>query len=293
MSSWTSWVILFPAGRIIAHMNMAQPMPRGYKDLPGIAPGNIDYSIKAPTTKPCQGKPAAPPRQTLHAGSNVHTVIEGGATHGGGHCQFALSYDGVTFVTLLTVVDTCLIDSLTYEVPLPATAPASSHAVYAWTWINRIGNREYYWNCADVVLDSAVTDGSVTGPKLLVVNIMGQPIVPEWQGTDKVGTALLEKRPIISITNSGGVSTLPSPPPGSSSDPFNPNLPPGSYDPSSGGGGNPSNSNWPNINDFLNVSQPGLIWLYSLLLTLGLFTIGVCVWRCKKRKSRNTRANKV
>ncbi|RKP04570.1 hypothetical protein THASP1DRAFT_11716, partial [Thamnocephalis sphaerospora] len=160
-----------------AHMEMTNPPPRGYKGLPGVT--NIDYSLSSPAQQICQGKPAGPIAATFQAGSNIAVTLDGGAPHGGGHCQFSLSYDGgKTFVVLKDVMDTCMVDSLHYSVPLPATAPGSKRAIFAWSWINAVGNREYYMNCADVAIKGPAK-GKLSGKQMLVANILGGEIVPE------------------------------------------------------------------------------------------------------------------
>ncbi|RKP07624.1 hypothetical protein THASP1DRAFT_8735, partial [Thamnocephalis sphaerospora] len=166
-----------------AHMYMDNPPPRGFQGLKGEK--NVDYDIMSPATKMCQGKTRTAPITTvLTAGqtTKVRLVQPGNdiiTRHDGGHCQFAISYDGgKTFVVLKTVEQRCIIDSLNYDVPIPASAPSSSNAIFAWTWINATGNREYYMNCADVIIKGK-DGGSITGPKLLVVNILGGPTVPE------------------------------------------------------------------------------------------------------------------
>jgi hypothetical protein len=190
---------------VAAHMAMSYPPPRGHKNLPGVK--NIDYSITSPTQLMCQGKEAGPIAATLKAGTNLNVVLEGGAVHGGGHCQFSMSYDGgKTFVVLKDVMDTCMIDSLQYSVPIPENAPSSDHAIFAWSWINAIGNREYYMNCADVVVEGK-PNGSITGKKLLVVNTPGTPTVPEFgSGKDTVSPKLFAERPTITVTNGGYVT---------------------------------------------------------------------------------------
>lgn len=47
--------------------------------------------------------------------------------------------------------------TLTYDFTVPSHAP-SGEALFAWTWQNKIGNREFYMDCAVVQIDSA--DGS-------------------------------------------------------------------------------------------------------------------------------------
>ena len=193
---------------VSAHMNLAYPYPRGYKLLPGITSASIDYSITSPTTRPCQGKPPAPPVQTFQAGTPIHTRFAGEAEHGGGHCQFALSYDqGNTWVVIHTIKDTCLANGArAYSIPFAENLPASEHAVFAWTWINRMGNREYYWNCVDMTIQSSVSSGNVYGKQLLVANIMNGPTIPEWPAgkPDALGDALLDARKPVMVAVSQG-----------------------------------------------------------------------------------------
>jgi hypothetical protein len=194
---------LLAASLADAHMNLASPLPRGHRHLGHVT--NIDYSLSSPASAPCQGKPPAPPEQTIHAGTVLRTRYEGGAAHGGGHCQYALSYDhGATWLTIHTIVERCLVGTVEHDVPLPAGLPPSDHAHLAWTWVNRVGNREYYWNCVDVRVASNGT--AAGGKELLVVNILGRPVVPEWpeNGKDVVGEALLAARKDIRLISVGG-----------------------------------------------------------------------------------------
>jgi hypothetical protein len=93
-----------------------------------------------------------------------------------------------------------MIDSLNYRVPLPETAPASSHAIFAWTWINATRNSEYYMNCVDAVINGP-GNGTIISPELLVANIFGGPTIPEWgTGTDVVTPVLLAVRPTITVS---------------------------------------------------------------------------------------------
>ncbi|KAI8874477.1 hypothetical protein GQ42DRAFT_113835, partial [Ramicandelaber brevisporus] len=107
-----------------------------------------------------------------------------GNIHSGGHCQFAVSYDGgATFVVLQTVIHTCFVDSnrLNFNIPLPATAPTSDKVVFAWSWNNAVGNREQYSNCWDARVDGMNTGGYIVGPKLLLANYgPSSPYIPEF-----------------------------------------------------------------------------------------------------------------
>jgi len=71
----------------------------------------------------------------------------GSATHNGGSCQFALSYDNAaTFGVIHEVVGGCPMDS-SYSFMVPAGVPAGKNVVFAWTWFNKSGNREMYMDC--------------------------------------------------------------------------------------------------------------------------------------------------
>ncbi|KAK9760405.1 hypothetical protein K7432_015590, partial [Basidiobolus ranarum] len=184
----------------VAHMEMIQPPPRHSKYNPTFQ-GTPDYNMVNPLgTFPCKGYEQGNVVQTVQAGSAISVKINGIATHNGGHCQFAISYDGgKTFAVLSTIYSNCIISSLDYSVTIPSTAGASKNVIFAWTWINKIGNREYYMNCADIEITGS-SDGYITGPSLLVVNLPGYTTIPEFpQDGPNDGRDLLAARPTITI----------------------------------------------------------------------------------------------
>jgi hypothetical protein len=75
-----------------SHMQLQHPLPRGD---PSGAAGPADYNLNAPmaSTAMCKGKPPGAPQATFHAGEVIPVTFKGSARHGGGLCQFALSYD--------------------------------------------------------------------------------------------------------------------------------------------------------------------------------------------------------
>jgi len=188
-------------------MEMQYPAPRQSKFGP--SGGTIDYSSSAPEgsgrVHPCSGKPAGPVTATFAAGSSLNVKIVGSAPHGGGHCQFSMSYDkGTTFVVIQDALGTCPLEG-SYSVKIPAGAP-SGQAIFAWSWINAVGNREYYMNCADV----QVTGGGngFSGPKMLVANLPGFPTIPEFKANANAAADLFSARPVAKV--GGGGTAAPS-----------------------------------------------------------------------------------
>jgi len=145
-----------------AHMQLLSPPPYRAKNNPN-AGSNIDYSMTAPLSGPAQfpckgyqsdfGTPAGASVATWAAGSAEKFSVTGGATHGGGSCQAALSYDkGATFTVITSFVGSCpLSDGAEFDFTVPSDAPAGD-AIFAWLWYNKIGNREIYMNCATVTI---------------------------------------------------------------------------------------------------------------------------------------------
>jgi len=197
-------------------MEMKYPAPR-LSEYAGIWDyTQIDYDMNAPLNmkgnKLCQGKPAMQPTATFNAGQSFTVQIVGSAPHGGGHCQFALSYDGGnTWVVIADALRTCPLGG-NYAVTIPSTAPASDKVAFAWTWVNAVGNREYYMNCADIIIKNAAGSGGyVTGKKLLIVNQPGYPTVGEFMGNTETGLDLFNARPTITVRASGTTSPSPTP----------------------------------------------------------------------------------
>ncbi|OBT50199.1 hypothetical protein VE04_08804 [Pseudogymnoascus sp. 24MN13] len=85
------------------------------------------------------------------AGSEQKFTIVGGAPHDGGSCQASLSFDsGKTFKAIHSYIGNCpLVPDYKFTVPADAKA---GPAVFAWTWFNKVGNREMYMNCASVTI---------------------------------------------------------------------------------------------------------------------------------------------
>lgn len=202
MQSLLKFIFLFAAtySAVNAHMKMVQPTPRGTFEP-------IDYDLQSPLGPdrpyPCGGKPAGKVTATMEAGKYFDVQLGGGAPHDGGHCQFGVSYDQKTWVVIHTVVRECMRkEGLNYKIKVPADIPSSEHAVFAWTWINSAGNREYYMNCADIRITGSQSK-SLSGLELFIGNIDGHPIIPEMDGnvpSSKDGRQYLSQRKTITFT---------------------------------------------------------------------------------------------
>ncbi|RKP36353.1 hypothetical protein BJ085DRAFT_31726 [Dimargaris cristalligena] len=210
-------ISLLSSGLVTAHMAMVKPCPR-YSSNPNCpkppAGQTVDYSIKSPIGIPTQinqpwckyQTPYDKPVATYEAGSAIPVeFMAGGAAHGGGHCQFSLSYDGGrTFVVLQSIMNRCFREGLTFNVPIPENAPPSNRVVFAWSWINAIGNREFYMNCADIAITGGQVGGRVTGPQMVVANYgPDTPVVPEFFYSGDTKAELYERAALISVGPEG------------------------------------------------------------------------------------------
>lgn len=147
------------AGTVSAHMQMSKPYPIR-SPLNKDADGQKDYSYTNPLSSsgsdyPCKGyaKDKFESVATYKQGSEHEMTLEGSATHDGGSCQLALSYDqGESFKVIESMLGDCPIPK-DYKFTIPSDAP-DGEALLAWTWFNKVGNREMYMNCAMVTIGS-------------------------------------------------------------------------------------------------------------------------------------------
>ncbi|KAJ5129111.1 hypothetical protein N7526_007277 [Penicillium atrosanguineum] len=140
-----------------AHMQMSKPYPIR-SPLNKDSDSQKDYSYTNPLQSsgsdyPCKGyaKDKFESQATYAQGQEYEMELEGSATHDGGSCQIALTYDqGKTFKVIESMLGNCPIDKK-YNFTVPTDAP-SGEALLAWTWFNKVGNREMYMNCAFVTI---------------------------------------------------------------------------------------------------------------------------------------------
>ncbi len=167
----------------IAHMRMSLPLTRG--ETYDLAPISSEQF-------PCKGLPAMQPTP-IKAGSTIASHIKGSANHGTGFCQWSLSYDSIKFIVIHTIPSGCPTPEADYSIPIPSNIP-NGDAILLWSWMNEIGNREFYTNCADVTVTGS-TGNTFKGNALLVGNIQhnGQLLsFPENQ-VSKLATAYVQQ----------------------------------------------------------------------------------------------------
>ncbi|KAI5476929.1 endoglucanase [Pseudohyphozyma bogoriensis] len=204
MTGFILLLLAMAVGTAVGHIEMMTPpvspcplaLPINSKFDPQTPESQIDFSMTSPlnadgSNYPCKGYNTAAniaalnSVATLEAGSTLTTNFSGTATHGGGSCQFALSYDGgETFAVIHSVMAGCPL-ATEYEVPIPSDAPTMNKALFAWTWYNKIGNREEYMNCAVVDVKGTSTK-AFTAPALFRANTLSDGTCITVEGTEVV-----------------------------------------------------------------------------------------------------------
>ncbi|KAJ2895512.1 hypothetical protein IWW38_002289 [Coemansia aciculifera] len=168
---------------------------------------DVDYNMKSPLGPivgyPCRNFKAGPVQGTMIAGHPFRVLFDGVATHLGGDCQFAVSYDnGTTFAVLWDKMASCFLDTVNggYDIPVPETIPAASKATFAWSWINALGSREYYMNCADIRIENYGHQEPLTAHELLVVNLPGKPtLIPKTGREEDRLPAMFQQRSFVTV----------------------------------------------------------------------------------------------
>ncbi|KAJ1663946.1 hypothetical protein EV178_004568 [Coemansia sp. RSA 1646] len=211
---------------VSAHMTMTDPCPRFNPwcvNKPTTLPAGAswDYNIKNPIdpSSPVLCKSNTPwpsPVATWTAGQSVTVqFLQNNAAHGGGHAQFSVSYDGgKTFAVVYEVLKYFFFNGpstsnspevLQYTFTLPKELPNSDSVVFAWSWVNAIGNREFYMNCADVAITGS-SSSSYTGKKMVIADHDNYPTIPAFNGNYDTGLNYYEDAPMVTVSPSGSSS---------------------------------------------------------------------------------------
>ena len=145
------------------------------------------------------------------AGSTTQVDWTGSAVHGGGSCQFLVNYgetytdDPADWKVVYTIIGGCPASAVgnietqgtdaegrpdgphcgndsgtecvrQFDIPIPK-GMKNGKATFAWTWFNKIGNREFYMNCAPIEITGGTDDDSFAGslPSMFVANLPDVP----------------------------------------------------------------------------------------------------------------------
>ena len=164
----TTWSLLFVC-LAHAHVKLIQPVPYGATSL------NTNPLEPSGTDWPCKQRDGAyeiTQWNTMPINSPQTIRFQGQATHGGGSCQISLTRDtpptkDSVFKVLKSIQGGCPstnpgnvgtdpfgygADTFTFAIP-DAVSPANY--TLAWTWFNKIGQREMYMNCAPVTVTAS------------------------------------------------------------------------------------------------------------------------------------------
>ncbi|EXJ93818.1 hypothetical protein A1O1_02211 [Capronia coronata CBS 617.96] len=173
--------LVFLTASVDAHMKLKTPVPYGQSTLdnsPLLADGS-DF--------PCKQRPGV---YDAEGANNVMAIGEpqtlsfiGSAVHGGGSCQVSLTTDLQPTKDSKWMVIKSIEGGCPASVPgnLPADPNGSGASTFqftipdgiapgqytlSWSWINKIGNREYYQNCSPATVTAAKKKRYAPAPKI-------------------------------------------------------------------------------------------------------------------------------
>ncbi|KAF2131562.1 lytic polysaccharide monooxygenase [Dothidotthia symphoricarpi CBS 119687] len=227
-----------------AHMIMANPVPYGSPNNSPLDPSGSDFPCKVGAG----GSYEVKKMNDWAVGSKQTLSFTGTAVHGGGSCQVAVTTDKTPspsskWKVIYSIEGGCPASTPgnlgaggalgTFPFDVPSELP-NGEMTMAWTWFNKVGNREMYMNCAPITVSGGSDDSAAFDslPDMAVANIQGQGSCKTSEGSDytfenpgkyktEIGTG-----PFVSLCGgapaggSGGVN------PGSGSPPVaNPGIP--------------------------------------------------------------------
>ena len=123
----------------------------------------------------------------------------------------ALRSQESNFIVLKQVIHNCLLTNYKHKFELP-DVPNGKLTIF-WTWINAVGNRGYYMDCADVninIRNNNITSSIIEGKELIIANLEGYPVIPEFFDDNKCdGKELLLNAKNKTITINKDFTTTP------------------------------------------------------------------------------------
>ncbi|KAJ4297357.1 hypothetical protein N0V88_004275 [Collariella sp. IMI 366227] len=212
-----------------SHMVMNKPTPYNLNIEPFLQVNPLSGGM---FPFPCHNQYGFTERTLVEAGGATLVNFTGGAQHGGGSCQFSITYEepidgsvwntSAKFKTIYSIIGGCPAVFTDESRNLPADSIDDGHredskhcgndlgidcirqfmvpipkflkngpATFAWTWFNKLGNREMYMNCAPINITGGTGDEKEIEdlPDIFVANYPNDPEVPNCitgTGADKV-----------------------------------------------------------------------------------------------------------
>ncbi|PWY79683.1 hypothetical protein BO70DRAFT_53371 [Aspergillus heteromorphus CBS 117.55] len=168
-----------------AHMIMTKPVPYSVSTLNNspLAADGSDFPCKLRSNTYDVTE-----MNTAKIGESMPLTFEGSATHGGGSCQISLTTDSEPtkdseWMVVKSFEGGCpanvegnlsggatTADPYTFNYTIP-TGISPGRYTLAWTWFNRVGNREMYMNCAPLTVESASSSKRDAGSETETVEV--------------------------------------------------------------------------------------------------------------------------
>ena len=244
----------------------------------------LNSSPLGPADFPCKQRPGVYNMDDgvnqWDAGETQQLTFKGSAVHGGGSCQFSITTDpeptkDSQWKVIHSIVGNCLTDQAgnigdnaeamvasVHPVTMPSNIPEGRYT-FAWTWLNKVGQREFYMNCAPIQVgssssapsaDSAANAAKVLSdlPDMFVTNLPssfhlptpplseqcdttegedfvypdpGQSVIKGAAATTSFGSSVKGQGCAAQAKMGAGAGKIGSPSPGTPSTPSNPSIP--------------------------------------------------------------------
>jgi hypothetical protein len=185
-----------------AHMIMAQPVPYGDPDKAPLLESGANF--------PCKSQPYTVSKMNewpVGSLQNLTFTSLSTATHAGGSCQISITIDkeptkASKWKVIHSFVGGCptppkegtgnYVEGTDPHIPalnftIPSELPNGEMSM-AWTWMNKVGNREMYMNCAPVKISGGSSDTAAFDalPDMAIANIAGQDTCRTTEGVDYI-----------------------------------------------------------------------------------------------------------
>ncbi|EAQ93032.1 hypothetical protein CHGG_01267 [Chaetomium globosum CBS 148.51] len=199
------------------HMVMNSPTPYNLDIQPLLQVDPISGGLYP---YPCHNQYGFTHRTPVEAGGATLVNFTGGGQHGGGSCQFSITYDepingedwnkSASFKTIYSIIGGCPavftdeshnlatvavdenkrqdgkhcgndsgVDCIRqFMIPIPKFLK-NGPATFAWTWFNKLGNKEMYMNCAPIKITGGTGNETEIEnlPNIFVANYPNDPEV--------------------------------------------------------------------------------------------------------------------